>query len=137
MVKRLFVLATTALVLTGCYHTAAPQTQTNTPATTQPAAGTESTGGDAMAENKVEIKNFAFSPKEITVKPGTKLTVTNMDISGHSFTSDDGSSFDAGIISQGKSVVVTAPTKPGSYPFHCTPHPNMQGTLVVKPQTGG
>ncbi|MBI2310019.1 hypothetical protein HYU89_03915 [Candidatus Collierbacteria bacterium] len=27
---------------------------------------------------------------------------------------------------------MAAPTKSGSYGFHCTPHPYMKGTLVVE-----
>jgi plastocyanin len=40
--------------------------------------------------------------------------------------------FDTGNIAAGKSVAITAPTKPGSYPFHCSIHSSMIGTLVVK-----
>jgi plastocyanin len=27
---------------------------------------------------------------------------------------------------------MTAPSQPGEYPFHCSYHPNMHGTLIVK-----
>lgn len=118
MIKRWLTLAAAAVVLTGCYHQAVP---TPTPV------------GEAMAETEasVEIKDFAFSPVAITVKPGAKITVTNQDSVGHTLTSDDGKSFDTGVLVQGKSAVVTAPATAGSYPFHCTPHPYMKGTLVV------
>ncbi len=136
MIKRFLTLAATAALLTGCYHTATTTTPpTNTaPTTQQPPTSqvTEEQPEEAMAENSVEIKNFAFNPKEVTVKPGAKITFTNQDIAGHSFTSDDGKSFDTGVLAQGKSATVTAPTTPGSYPFHCTPHPNIKGTLIVK-----
>ena len=121
MLKKLLTLVATAAILTGCYHAATTTTPT-----------TQSKTGAVMEETKIDIKNFAFSPNQTTVKPGAKITVTNNDITGHSFTADDGKSFDTGILAQGKSATVTAPTTPGSYPFHCTPHPNMQGTLVVK-----
>jgi len=127
MIKRWLTLAAVAVVLTGCYHqakspqytpmpTPTPQTQTSQPQTS----------------GEVTINNFAFNPGEIVVKPGAKISVTNQDSVGHSFTSDDGQSFDTGVLSQGKSATVTAPITPDTYPFHCTPHPNMQGTLVVK-----
>jgi plastocyanin len=35
-------------------------------------------------------------------------------------------------VDAGGTAKVTAPTKPGSYPHHCTFHSNMHGTLVVK-----
>jgi len=119
MIKRWLTLAAVAVVLTGCYHqttSTPPQTQSETP---------------ALTEASVEIKNFVFSPATITVKPGAKITVTNQDIPDHSLTSDDGKSFDTKLIAQGKSATITAPTAPGSYSFHCTPHPYMKGTLVV------
>ena len=111
MIKRWLTLAAVAVVLTGCYHqttSTPPQTQSETP---------------ALTEDSVEIKNFVFSPATITVK--------NKDIPDHSLTSDDGKSFDTKLIAQGKSATITAPTAPGSYSFHCTPHPYMKGTLVV------
>lgn len=80
----------------------------------------------------IEIKNFAFSPATLTVKPGVKITITNQDKVGHTLTADDGKSFDTGILSQDKSATITAPAQTGSYSFHCTPHPYMKGTLVVK-----
>ena len=123
MIKRLLVLAATAAILTGCYHAAKP---TPTPVTTTPQQQTL-----ASEEMSVEIKGFAFNPQQITVKPGAKITVTNQDSVGHTFTADDGKSFNIGIINQGQSATITAPTVPGSYAFHCTPHPYMKGTLVV------
>lgn len=127
MIKKLLTLAATAAILTGCAHVATtPTTQRQTTSEVM-----EKKAGEVMTETSVEIKNFAFSPKEITVKPGAKITATNQDIAGHSFTSDDGTSFDTGVLAQGKSATVTAPIKPGSYPFHCTPHPYMKGTLTL------
>ncbi len=129
------------LLLAGCSHV--PQTSTSSsPAPTEETETVDTNlpvptkeAGEAMetkASVEVEIKGFAFSPKEITVAPGAKITVTNRDTAGHSMTSDDGKSFDTGILGKDKSATVTAPAKPGSYPFHCTPHPNMKATLIVK-----
>jgi len=88
-------------------------------------------GEAMMAKAVIEIKGSKHSPSTLTVKPGETVTVTNMDLVGHSVTSDVAGLFDTGIVSNGKSVTFTAPTKVGSYPYHCTPHPSMKGTLVV------
>ena len=32
----------------------------------------------------------------------------------------------------GAKKTFTAPIQPGEYPFHCSYHPNMKGTLIVK-----
>ncbi len=54
----------------------------------------------------------------------------NMDTEAHTLTADDGS-FDA-VVKAGTSITFTAPSKPGTYPYHCTYHANMHGTLNVK-----
>ena len=83
-------------------------------------------------ENSIEISNFKFSSATLTVKAGSTVKVTNRDAVGHSVTSDDGTSFDTDILAQGQSNEFAAPTTPGSYPFHCAPHPSMKGTLIVE-----
>ncbi len=45
-------------------------------------------------------------------------------------TADD-TSFDSGLIENGQVWRYTF-TRPGTYAFHCTPHPFMKGTVVVK-----
>ncbi|MGI8612722.1 MAG: cupredoxin domain-containing protein [Nocardioidaceae bacterium] len=40
--------------------------------------------------------------------------------------------FDVNVTAGGGTATFTAPTKPGSYPYHCTYHSSMHGTLVVK-----
>ncbi len=86
--------------------------------------------GKVMAANTVEIKDFAFSPPSLTVKAGTTVTFANKDVTGHSATADD-NSFDTGVLGQGESGTVTF-GKPGTFGFHCTPHPNMKGTIIVE-----
>ena len=125
MFKRLIVLGTTAAILTGCYHTVNP-----TPPA--PITTTEQQLAQTSQQTAVEIKGFAFNPKEIRVKPGAKITVTNQDSVSHTLTAADKTSFDTNMLSQGQSGAITAPTKPGSYPFMCTPHPYMTGTLIVE-----
>ncbi|MGI8797968.1 MAG: cupredoxin domain-containing protein [Pseudonocardia sp.] len=78
----------------------------------------------------IVIKDFAFTPADITVAPGTKIMVTNSDSAIHTVTAND-KSFDTGSITNGQTVELTAPTAPGKYPFRCTPHQYMTGTLTV------
>ena len=77
------------------------------------------------------ISNFKFSPGTITVKSGTKVTVTNNDSTAHTATSNDGSSFSTGDIDPGSSTTITV-SKAGTYAYHCSIHPFMHGTLVVQ-----
>ncbi len=95
--------------------------------TTTPATTTE---GDE--EYTIVIEDFAHSPGTAYVEAGAVVRIINNDATGHSVTSDDGLTFDTGIISQGEVATFIAPPTPGEYPYHCTPHPNMKGVLVVQ-----
>jgi plastocyanin len=90
-----------------------------------PAAGSGTTGGSATA---ITIKDFTFTTPA-SVSPGATVTVHNMDGLEHTVTADGGD-FDSP--APAGNSTFTAPTKPGSYPFHCSIHPEMHGTLVVK-----
>lgn len=100
-----------------------PATSGNTPGgavvTTTPAATT------------ITIKNFAYVPPSLTVAPGTKITVINEDEAPHTVTATD-HSFDSGMIHGGQRGEFTAPTTAGTYPYICTVHPYMKGTLIVQ-----
>ncbi len=91
---------------------------------------TQSTNS-VVSGKTIEIKDFKYSPATLTVKAGEKITVIDRDASGHSVTADDGS-FDSGVLTKDVPGTITAPTKPGTYAFHCLPHPSIQGTLVVE-----
>ncbi len=103
--------------------------QTKVPTTQGSTSQTEQT---SSIGNSIEISNFKYAPATLTVKAGSTVKVTNKDTAGHSVTSDDGTSFDTDILSQGGTNEFAAPTKPGSYPFHCTAHPSIKGTLIVE-----
>lgn len=75
------------------------------------------------------IKDFDYT-MPTTVKAGSKITVTNKDGASHTVTSDTGGLFDA-VVKGGATTTMTAPMKPGKYPFHCTYHGSMKGVLVV------
>ena len=84
----------------------------------------------ASTSNIITIQNFAFSPATTTVKVGTKVTWTNQDSTTHHVVSDTGA-FDSGNLNNGQSYSFTF-TKAGSYPYHCSIHPSMTGTIIVK-----
>ncbi len=90
-------------------------------------------GGPAApgAPDTIVIKNFTFMPTTLTVAPGTEITVIDQDQAPHTMTAND-KSFDSGTISGGQHGEVTAPIKPGSYPYVCTIHQYMTGTLIVQ-----
>jgi plastocyanin len=97
-----------------------------------PAATSSASGSSAAATSGgITISNFAFSG-QLTVKAGATVTVVNNDSVAHTLTDKATHLFDTGNISAGGGKgTFKAPTKPGKYPFGCTYHPNMAGTLTV------
>lgn len=65
------------------------------------------------------------------MRPAAKITVVNEDRSTHTVTAQD-KTFDTGDIPAGHTATFTAPAQPGSYPYICTLHQYMHGTLVVQ-----
>jgi plastocyanin len=83
-----------------------------------------------VATNTVSIAGMAFSPASITTTTGTTVTWTNNDNMAHTVTAND-NSFDSGSISAGGTFSKTFSTV-GSFAYHCSIHPSMTGTVVVK-----
>ena len=86
--------------------------------------------GTAMAA-KVEIRNFAFSPKVLNVRAGTRVAWTNLDEEPHTVTSAGGQFQSSAALDTGDGYAVTF-SKPGTYTYYCAIHPMMVGTVVVK-----
>jgi len=84
----------------------------------------------ASQTHTVVIHNFAFQPADLTVNVGDTIVWKNTDIVSHTVTAADGS-FDSDEIKPGKSWKLVA-KKAGTFEYACSPHPNMQGKLVVK-----
>lgn len=85
--------------------------------------------GLAHAETYVvELSNFAIEPKALTIEAGD--TVEWRITSGrHSSTSRD-AAWDSGEMDQGATFTQRFDV-PGVYPYFCTPHDFMRGTVTV------
>lgn len=89
------------------------------------------TGGAGSSGTAITIKNFSFKPSPLKVKAGAAVQVTNGDGTAHTVTADDKTSFDTSRIEGGSGKGFTAPTKPGTYAYHCNIHDYMKGSLIV------
>jgi plastocyanin len=89
----------------------------------------------AAADQAVSISGFAFHPSSVTVNVGDTVTWTNNDSVAHTATDDD-MSWDTGTLSQGGSGSITF-NSAGTFPYHCSVHPTMHGTVVVQAASGG
>jgi plastocyanin len=81
----------------------------------------------------------SYNPNLIEIKVGDTLTWRNDDSSPHTVTSSSSSSsndnndittFDSGVLMRGETFSFTFDME-GEYPYFCTLHPNMVGTVVV------
>ncbi len=117
------VLLILACIIAGCTSTSAPAPS----ATATPAPA-------ASAPPAISIKNMAFSPATLTVKPGTTVTWTNDDITSHTVVSDENSpvAYTSPLLASGASFPFTF-TQAGTYSYHCGIHPSMKGTILVQP----
>jgi plastocyanin len=100
-------------------------------------SSTQPTGSSASQKpattNTIVIKNFMFTPDSLTVAPGAIVTVRNEDSVTHTLTDKaDQNAFNTGPVSPNQTKTFKAPDKAGSYPFLCTIHQFMTGTLVVR-----
>lgn len=129
MKKLLFILFS-GLFLSACYLDSKSAVVNPAPAQENIKPAAESSPQSQAAD--IEISGFKFTPTTLTVKAGQIVSVTNRDSVGHTVTADDGTSFESGLLGKDQSGTITTPSKPGSYGFHCSPHPNMKGTLVVE-----
>jgi plastocyanin len=101
--------------------------------TTSPSP-TSASGSAAASGTTIVIKNFAFMPADLSVRPGATVTVHNEDPTTHTVTavSPHDKIFNTGDINAGATKTFTAPTSAGSYPYICEIHQFMHGTLTVK-----
>lgn len=77
----------------------------------------------------VDVRNYAFSPRNITVPIGTTVTWVQDDGTLHTVT--DAGIFDSGVLSRGQRFSYTFRI-PGTYHYDGTIHPGMAGSVTVQ-----
>jgi len=88
---------------------------------------------EAFGSTIVVIRDFTFNPASVRVRPGTKVTWVNCGPAGdeaHTSTADAGA-WDSQLLAPGATFTREF-TSAGSFPYHCTPHPGMTGTVAVE-----
>jgi plastocyanin len=79
----------------------------------------------------IAIRSLRFSKGTVEIEAGTTVEWRNQDPLAHTVTSDDGV-FDSGELGPGSGWSRLFAT-PGTYTYHCAPHPQMTATVVVRP----
>jgi plastocyanin len=85
---------------------------------------------DEPATHTVTIEGMKFVPETLTVKRGDTVVWVNNDLVPHTATSEK-TAFDSKMIAAGDSWTFVA-SKAGEFPYSCTFHPTMKGTLAVE-----
>jgi plastocyanin len=91
---------------------------------------TVTTVGSATGGTQVIMTNRSYNPATVTIKVGDKVTWVNQDAPQHDVVADNGE-FNSQLFDKGQSFSFTF-TKAGTYPYHCSIHPGMTGTVVVQ-----
>ncbi|MGZ4903916.1 MAG: cupredoxin domain-containing protein [Halobacteriota archaeon] len=131
MLLVLAVLVGAIVMAAGC---TSPSTSSPSPSSSQPQTSTAGqstvTTKDPISQSNIAIKGFAFSPSTLTISRGATVTWKNEDSVMHTATSDTGV-FDSGNLNQGDTFTYQF-NDTGTFPYHCTPHPFMKGTITVQ-----
>jgi plastocyanin len=104
------------------------------------AAAAAALSGAALAAPAAHAEDIAigiptrtFSPGQVNLVPGDRVTWSNSDILTHEVRATDGS-FDSGLLPHGQTFTRTF-TAVGHTPFLCPIHPFMTGEVDVRPAT--
>jgi plastocyanin len=124
----LIIVLVSFIALCGCTNNSPPPT---TPTSTPSAVKTQVQGAQT-----VNMQNFAFTPATITVPKGTTVTWINQDSANHQILNDATGTLGQGVLFSSNSLPKGASYSfkfdtAGTYPYHCSIHPSMKGTVVV------
>ena len=76
----------------------------------------------------IAMRDVAFTPGEVRIRPGQVVVWVNEDPLAHTTTADAG--WSSGLLEEGERFARRFDTA-GRYPYHCLPHPQMRGVIVV------
>ena len=93
-------------------------------------AGLTAAEAPAARSAGIEIKEFTYSPPQLTVPRGTTVTWTNHDEEPHTITSAQGEFGSTGL-SHDEHFSQTF-TRPGRYAYFCALHPHMKAVVTVE-----
>lgn len=82
---------------------------------------------------QVSIVDYAFQPSTLTIRAGTTVRWVNMDFVEHTVTfgSHDEPMGEGSPMMGHMGAYVHTFVEPGTYAYHCDPHPYMTGAVVV------
>jgi plastocyanin len=89
----------------------------------------------AAATRTIVMEDIEFQPRKVTIDPGDTVRWENRDAERHDALGEDGT-FETPVISQGESSSHTF-DREGKFPYFCSIHQGMTGTIQVGSSSGG
>ena len=110
-----------------------PDNSSSNTTTSSAANSTASGASQSPAAGTINIRDMMFTPSQITIQKGGTVTWTNNDTTTHTVIDDLAGvgGPNSGDIAPGSNYSFTF-LKTGSFQYHCSIHPSMRGTIVVK-----
>jgi plastocyanin len=94
------------------------------------ATGDRGARGDDAASYAITIKDFMFTPRNLTIHVGSKVTWTNKDEEPHKLAEVNDTFTSQPLDSDGDFTYQF--DTPGTYEYFCTLHPRMTGKIIVE-----
>jgi plastocyanin len=79
----------------------------------------------------VPMKAMKFAVDSVEIRAGQSVRWVNNDFVDHTVTFEQPGPTSSNMIATNRSFVATF-ERPGVYRYHCTPHPDMKGVVVVR-----
>lgn len=118
------------LSLMGCSSSTPEVTAASTTAAPTTAAAAVNQGAN------ITIREFEYTPADVTVKANQTVTWTNEGSAKHTVTAEKGQAIDfkSPTLANGDAPFIQSFGTPGTYKFFCSVHPDkMKGTITVTP----
>lgn len=125
----LLLVLTLGLFGTACGGSSNPTATTAGQGPSPTTVGSDTTAGSGSTV-QVIMNNRAYDPATVTVKVGDTVMWVNQDSPQHDVVADNGE-FKSDLFDKGATFSFTF-TKAGTYPYHCSIHPGMVGTVIVQ-----
>jgi len=100
------------------------------------ATGCSSDGGSGSTASgetvRVHVKDMSFEPPVVTIQPGDSVEWVWEASLPHDVASDDDAGIEFASELQTEGSYTQTFDTPGEYGYHCTPHPQMTGQVIVE-----
>lgn len=132
----LVVLIAAPLLVAGCTSPSNPSpapsaaTQNVNATATVPLNASAATSSATPASFAAAIRDFSFQPSAMTIPRRASLTWRNDDSVAHNVVSDS-NAFSSPVLNPGATYSHKF-DQPGTYPYHCSIHPSMTGSITVQ-----